>query len=124
MRELLLVALGGAAGSVARVLTAGLVYRVISPAFPWGTFSVNLMGSLFFGVFVGVGAARGGLSPDARALLLPGLLGGFTTFSAFSFETVELLTQGFPGRALVNVIGQVALGAAALWAGLRIGSAL
>lgn len=124
MRELLLVALGGAAGSVARVLTTGLVYRFLSPTFPWGTFSVNLMGSLFFGVFVGVGAARGGLATDVRALLLPGLLGGFTTFSALSFETVELLTQGFPGRALVNVIGQVALGAAALWAGLRIGSAL
>ena len=124
MRELTLVAIGGAAGSVARVLTTGLVYRFISPAFPWGTFSVNVIGSMVFGVFVGVGAGRGALSPDTRALLLPGLLGGFTTFSAFSFETVELLTQGFAGRALVNVIGQVTLGAAALWAGLRIGSAL
>lgn len=120
MRELLLVAAGGAAGSVARVLTSGLVYRWVSPAFPWGTLTVNLVGSLLFGVFVGMGMARGGLSPDARALLLSGLIGGFTTFSAFSFETVELLTQGFPGRAIVNVLLQVLLGTVALWAGMHV----
>ena len=122
MRELLLVAVGGAVGSVARVLTGGLVYRIVSPAFPWGTATVNLVGCGLFGVAVGVGIARGGLSTDVRALVLSGLMGGFTTFSAFSFETVELLIQGFGWRALGNVVTQVVLGAAALWMGMKIGS--
>ncbi len=120
MRELLLVAAGGAMGSVARVLTSGLVYRFVSPAFPWGTVTVNLLGSLLFGVIVGMGTTRGGLSPEARALLLPGLMGGFTTFSAFSFETVELYTQGFPQRAAANVLLQVLVGTLALWSGMQL----
>lgn len=124
MRELLLVAVGGAVGSVARVLTSGLVYRIASPAFPWGTATVNLVGCGLFGLVVGAGMPRGGLSLEARALLLSGLLGGFTTFSAFSFENVELAMQGFGWRALANVMGQVLLGALALWGGMQIANAV
>lgn len=120
MRELLLVAVGGAVGSVARVVTAGVASRLFSPGFPWGTLTVNLIGSCVFGVIVGLGSNRGGMTSDQRALLLSGLLGGFTTFSAFSFDTLELVTQGFPGRALVNVVSQVLLGAVALWLGLQL----
>ncbi len=118
MRELILVALGGAVGSVARVLTTGAVYRVLPATYPWGTTAVNLAGSFAFGLVVGWGMTRGGLSPEARALLLSGLLGGFTTFSAFSFETVEMMATGYYSRALVNVALQVTLGAAALWVGM------
>jgi CrcB protein len=57
-----------------------------------------------------------------RELLLSGLLGGFTTFSAFSFDNVELLMQGFPGRALANIVGQVVLGVLALWLGMQLTS--
>ena len=120
MRELLLVAIGGAVGSVARVLTGGLVYRFVSPAFPWGTATVNVVGCALFGVAVGVGMTRGGLSTDTRALVLSGLMGGFTTFSAFSFETVELVMQGFGWRALANVLGQVLVGGLALWTGMQL----
>jgi CrcB protein len=120
MRELMLVALGGAVGSVARVVTSGAVYRLLPATYPWGTTAVNIAGSFLFGLVVGVGITRGGLSPDARALILSGLLGGFTTFSAFSFETVELMATGYTARALVNIVSQVALGAAALWLGLTL----
>ncbi|MGE3888587.1 MAG: CrcB family protein [Vicinamibacterales bacterium] len=93
MRELLMVALGGAVGSVARLVTTGAVYRVLPATYPWGTTTVNLVGSFAFGLVVGWGMTRDGLSPEARALLLSGLLGDFTTFSAFSFETVELMAH-------------------------------
>ena len=120
VRELLLVALGGAVGSVLRVVTSGLAFRALPPGFPWGTVAVNLIGSLVFGVIVGLASNRGGVTANERALLLSGLLGGFTTFSAFSFDTVELLIQGFAGRALLNVVGQVMIGALALWLGMQM----
>jgi CrcB protein len=118
--ELLLVALGGAVGSVARVVTSGLAFRLLPPGFPWGTAAVNLLGSFAFGVIVGLGLNRGGITVNQRALWLSGLLGGFTTFSAFSFDTVELFMQGFPGRALISIVGQVVLGALALWIGMQV----
>ncbi len=120
MRELLLVALGGAVGSVARVVTSGVALRLLPPGFPWGTTAVNLLGSFVFGVIVGLGVTRGGITANERALWLSGLLGGFTTFSAFSFDTVELFTQGFQGRALTSVVAQVVLGALALWIGMQM----
>ena len=121
--ELLLVAIGGAVGSVARVVASGFALRVMPFGFPWGTVTVNLVGSFVFGLLVGVGANRGGLTTNERALLLSGLLGGFTTFSAFSFDTVELFIQGFPGRAVISIAGQVVLGALALWLGMRLTAA-
>lgn len=123
MQELALVAIGGAAGSVARVIISSLALRSLPLGFPWGTLAVNLIGSFVFGVIVGIGSNRGGMSVNERALLLSGLLGGFTTFSAFSFDTVQLFTQGFQGRAFISIIGQVVLGAVALWLGMRITTA-
>lgn len=122
MRDLMLVGLGGAVGSVARVLANSAVYRVLPATFPWGTAIVNMSGSLAFGIVVGLGIARGGLDAGTRALVLSGLLGGFTTFSAFSFETVDLVAQGYPLRAIANVVLQVSLGAAALWLGMALAS--
>jgi fluoride exporter len=120
VQELMLVALGGAIGSVARVITSGFALRLLAPGFPWGTVAVNLVGSFAFGVIVGIASNRGGVTVNERALLLSGLLGGFTTFSAFSFDNVELLNAGFPGRAVVNIVGQVVLGALALWVGMQL----
>jgi CrcB protein len=120
VQELMLVALGGAIGSVARVITSGFALRLLAPGFPWGTVAVNLVGSFAFGVIVGVASNRGGVTVNERALLLSGLLGGFTTFSAFSFDNVELLNAGFSGRAVVNIVGQVVLGALALWVGMQL----
>ena len=123
MRELALVAAGGAIGSVVRVLVGGLVSRWLPLTFPWGTTVVNLTGSLFFGVVVGLSASRGGPGTDVRMFVLAGLLGGFTTFSAFSFETVELMMHGYPARAAANVGGQVILGGLALWVGYSVARA-
>ncbi len=117
---ILLIAIGGAAGSVLRYLTSLAVYRVVSPAFPWSTFGVNVLGCLVFGLMAGAAEHRHVLSPEARAFLLVGVLGGFTTFSTFGFESVQLLRDGqFLGAAL-NIVGQVVVGLAGLWAGLTL----
>ena len=114
------MAIGGAVGSVARVLTSGFALRMLPAGLPWGTVAVNVIGSFVFGVIVGLASNRGGVTANERALLLSGLLGGFTTFSAFSFDTVELVTQGFAGRALVSIVGQVVIGSMALWVGMQM----
>ncbi|HEX6211557.1 MAG TPA: fluoride efflux transporter CrcB [Methylomirabilota bacterium] len=114
--SLLLIAAGGALGAVARYGLAGLVHRVASPWFPWGTFAVNLVGCAAFGLLAGVAEARGSLEPGARAFLLVGLLGGFTTFSSFAFETFELVRAGQIPAAIGNAAGQVVLGLVSFWA--------
>ncbi len=118
MKEILLVALGGALGSVARFKLSGLVLH-LTPGwrFPLGTFTVNVVGCLVAGVLVGLAEKHDLLSPDARLLLFTGVLGGFTTFSAFGVETVHLLKRGDVALAAANVAGSVAIGLAALWLG-------
>ena len=117
---MLLVALGGALGAVARYTLSGLVHRIASPFFPWGTLVVNLAGCALFGAIAGVAESRGAVGPEARAFLLIGVLGGFTTFSSFAFETVELLRAGNAAAAAGNVAGQVVLGLGGFWGGLTL----
>lgn len=121
MRALLLVALGGAAGSMLRWALAGLIQRGTGTAFPWGTFAVNVAGALAIGVVAAIALERAQLSPDARTLVLPGLLGGFTTFSAFSLETFALLRDGDWMTALLYAAGSVVAGLAATAAGFALG---
>ena len=118
MKAILLVALGGALGSVARFKLSGLVLH-LTPGwrFPLGTFTVNVLGCLVAGVLVGLAEKHDLLSPDARLLLFTGVLGGFTTFSAFGVETVHLLKRGDVALAAANIVGSVAIGLAALWLG-------
>lgn len=116
----LLVAAGGAAGAVLRYLLTTVVHGWLGRGFPWGTLSVNVTGSLLMGLcFVWVTehvpAARAG---EARLLLMTGLLGGFTTFSAFSVETLALLEQGLPWRAVANVVASVLACLGAVAAGM------
>jgi len=106
LTAILLVAAGGAAGSVARYL-AGLAATMLGAGFPWGTLAVNLLGSALIGLAAGLGA-----SGDARLLLVTGFLGGFTTFSAFSLEAVGLAGRA-PFLAVLYVLGSVLLGLAA-----------
>lgn len=117
----LLVALGGALGSVARFWLDGAVYRVLPATFPYGTFIVNVTGCLVFGVLIGAAEDRLIAGSPARAFLLIGLLGGFTTFSSFAFETVKLARGAEWTFVLLNVFGQVLLGLIALWAGVMAG---
>jgi len=91
--NVLLIALGGSIGAVARYGLAGLVQRFTTPYFPFGTFVVNMVGCFVFGILAGVAEHRFALGPQARAFLLIGVLGGFTTFSSFSFETFQLLRR-------------------------------
>jgi fluoride exporter len=113
----LLVALGGALGATARFIVAGLVHRVASPFFPWGTFAINVTGCFVFGLIAGIADARGAIGPATRAFVLVGILGGYTTFSSFAFETFELLRAGQVPAAIGNTVGQVVLGLTAFWVG-------
>ena len=119
---IVLVGLGGAAGSIARYLL-GQWTAAAAPqaAFPLGTFAVNVSGCLAVGLLAGLAARHPGwLSPDLRALLLVGVLGGFTTFSAFGLETVQLARRGEWLLAGGYAGGSVLLGLAAVWLGLRL----
>ena len=114
------VALGGAVGAVARYAAAGLVHRLAPPTFPWGTFVVNVAGSFVFGALAGL-MEQGFLSgPQVRLFVLIGVIGGFTTFSTFTFETFMLIRDGEFLRAGLNVFGQVVVSFLALWSGFTI----
>ena len=112
----LLVGAGGFLGSVARYLLSGWVQRTTQDSwFPYGTMSVNLLGCLIIGVLAGLAESRGILTPYSRAFLLVGMLGGFTTFSSFSYETASLFNGGRVLAAIANVALQVILGIAITW---------
>jgi fluoride exporter len=116
----LLVAAGGALGATARYLMAGLVHRIASPYFPWGTFVVNVTGCFVFGVVASAGEIFGVVGPLTRAFMLVGVLGGYTTFSSFTFETAGLVQGHELAAAVGNVVGQVVLGLLAFWAGAAL----
>ena len=102
----------------------GAVYRWVPPTFPFGTFVVNIVGCAVFGFLIGVAEQRLVVGSSARTFLLIGVLGGFTTFSSFAFETVQLLRDGEWWLGAANVTGQVVIGLAALWIGLALGRVL
>ena len=110
------VALGGALGSVARYALSGIAVRWLGAAFPYGTLFVNVTGSFAIGLLAALVAADGrpSLGADARAFLLVGVLGGFTTFSSFSLETLNLARSGALLPALLNVASSVVLCLAAV----------
>ena len=118
--NILLVAAGGAIGSVARYLLSAYVLRVSGSLFPFGTFAVNLLGCIAFGLIAGAADQRVPLGSASRAFLLVGVLGGFTTFSSYAFESFWLLRDGQAVAALLNVVGQVVLGLAGVAIGFAI----
>ena len=123
MKSILLVALGGAVGSVARYKISGYVlHHTIDWRFPAGTFAVNVLGCLVAGVLAGLAEKHDLLSADARLLLFTGLLGGFTTFSAFGLETMYLMRRGDFAIAGANIVLSVIAGLIALALGLGLAS--
>jgi CrcB protein len=116
MQQLLAVALGGAAGSVLRFLCQRALNN---DAFPYGTFAVNIAGCLLIGLLWGL-LLKNGLSNMARLLLITGFCGGFTTFSAFTQESILLLQQQRWTLFLLYVIGSVAAGLLATFAGYKL----
>ena len=122
--ELLLVALGGGTGALGRYLTALLAARLWGEAFPWGTLVVNLAGSFAIGVLYALGVEAGAVGPRARLFLMTGLLGGLTTFSAFSLETSTLLMAGGTWQSALNLLATVGGGLVLFVVGLMIGRIL
>src|SRR3954466_2498390 len=121
--EMLLVAAGGAVGSMARYqIGAWVLARTETWSFPLGTFIVNVLGCLIAGVLIGAAEYRGFLTPELRLLLFTGFLGGFTTFSAFGVETVALIERGQFAVATGYVAASVLCGLAALYAALKLAS--
>jgi len=118
--DFVLLALAGAAGTLLRAGANALVPRLCGTGFPWGTLAVNVVGSFAFGAIWSLARTRGGLSPAQETILLVGLLGGFTTYSSFAFQSVELAAAGRTGAALAYVAASNVLALAAAWAGLRV----
>lgn len=114
-----LVFLGGGLGAMLRHGVNMAALRTVGTGFPYGTMGINIVGSLLMGLVAGWFALRGG-SPAWRVFLTTGVLGGFTTFSAFSLEAALLHERGDTGLAAVYVIGSVVVSIAALFAGLAL----
>jgi len=122
--RLLLVLAGGGLGSAARYLVAVWAAEHIGTAFPWGTLIVNVTGSFVIGLVATLADEYGSISPNTRALLVAGVLGGYTTLSSFSLETWRLLDANLWPRALLNIFGSLTLAGAAVILGIAAGRAL
>ena len=125
MKNILLVGLGGFVGSIARYKLGGwLLHMTAQERFPFSTFAINVAGCLVVGVLAGLAERYELFGPGTRLFLFTGLLGGFTTFSAFGLETMFLLRRGEPGVAAVYVGASVLLGIGAVWLGIKVISLL
>ena len=114
IRNLLLVAIGGAVGSVLRYLLSG-----INTSFPWGTFAVNILGSLLIGLLVGL-VSKGVLSPEMKLLMVTGFCGGFTTFSTFANESFGMMKAGDVLQMALYVGVSIVIGILAVWGGMAL----
>ena len=119
-----LVFLGGGVGAAARYFIGGMVHRFTAPDFPYGTLVVNVVGCLAIGFLMTFFEERFIVNPYLRVFLTIGLLGGFTTFSSFSFETMALLRDGSYMLGIINVVVTVVVCLLATWIGLIIGKLL
>lgn len=118
--KLVLLFLGAGVGGVLRYTIAGWAQRLAGGAFPAGTLIVNISGCLLIGFLTAALSGRVLIREELRIALLVGLLGGYTTFSTFGYETFELLNDGQIWRAALNVLASVLLGLAAVWGGYRL----
>ena len=123
MQEVLLVLIGGGIGSACRYGVSTAAGRVFGDGFAWGTLLVNLLGCLLIGFIVGL-ADRAIVSRTVRILLVTGFLGGFTTFSSFSLESVRMILGGSIGKGVLDIGLNVVLGLALTLAGLSLASRL
>jgi len=117
MRQLLLVALAGACGTLGRYALSGAAYRVFGTRFAYGTLAVNVLGSLVLGFLMQLGLVSDLVPPAVRVPVAVGFLGAFTTFSTFGYETLRYVEDGALGLASLNVALNLALGLAAVWLG-------
>jgi len=118
---IVLIAVGGAAGAVARYLVDVTISQRWPSAFPWGTLAVNLSGSLVLGVLFALTVERGVLHASSRAPVMIGFIGAYTTFSTFMLESWRLVEDGAVGLAVANIVGSCLLGLVAVFIGVAIG---
>lgn len=118
--NLLLVAIGAAVRAGGRYLLGGWLQSQLGTVFPWGTFAVSVLGSLVIGVVLSL-TRQQALSTEASLFLTVGVLGGFTTFSVLSYETVWLIESGAAGASLLNVLGQLVASILAVYLGFALG---
>ena len=116
MTNILLVGMGGFIGSVLRYLIGGTIQQY-ARSFPLGTLAVNVIGCFVIGLLAQLGESRGLFSDESRAFIFIGILGGFTTFSSFGNETVNLIRNDQLMNAVINIGGNVILGLLAVWLG-------
>ena len=124
MNMLVAIALGGGIGALGRHFLSSAVVAIMGSAFPWGIFVVNILGGFLMGLIVELGALKIDYSLETRAFLTTGLLGGFTTFSAFSLDASLLIERGEWMGAMLYVAGSALLSIVALFAGLWLGRSL
>lgn len=117
------LALGGVLGTLARFLLGGWIHSWVGAAMPWGTLTINLLGSFVLGVAMR-GAELSSLSPELRAMIGIGFCGAFTTFSTFTFETVSLMQEGAWVRAAFYAFGSLGMGLVAMALGLSTANLL
>jgi len=120
IKNILLIGVGGGVGSIARYLCQKWFAENVQHPFPWGTFFVNGVGCFLIGSIYAIAEKTTLVSPSARLLLITGLCGGFTTFSAFAFENMELLRTGDTIYFLLYAVGSVIIGIAAVFAAIAI----
>lgn len=121
MRQVLAIAAGGAVGSLLRFWMSNWVHSFADRSFPYGTLVVNVLGCLLMGFLFVLFIDRLSDNPALRAGILIGILGGFTTFSAFSIETFNLIDQGAWAKAVANMSGSLVLCVGATWIGVLLG---
>ena len=124
MSRFLWICLGGAAGTGARYLLSGWALAALGPAFPWGTLVINVSGSFLLGLLMQVGIATPLLSPTLRLALTTGVMGGFTTYSTFNYETIRYAQDGSWPVALANVLATLLGCLAAGLAGIALGRSI
>jgi CrcB protein len=117
MDRIIIVGLGGLLGSVLRYFVSGWAHVLLGDRFPWGTLGVNLIGCFVLGCLAAASFEGQALGPNARLFLFIGVLGGFTTFSAFGYETLALIQSGRLGSAILSASAHLVLGLAAVWVG-------
>lgn len=123
MKDSALIFLGAGCGGVSRFWIGHWIVKMVGATFPWGTFAINITGSLLIGIFFGLQPVSEPPSP-ARLLIVVGFLGGYTTFSSFSYETLALFQKQAYTSAIAYALGSLVLGLFAVWLGHSLGQRL
>lgn len=121
MERFIWICVGGAAGTGVRYLASGWILKALGPGFPYGTLAVNVVGSLVLGLLMHLGTATEWMSPTLRLAVTTGAMGGLTTYSTFSYETMRLIEDGAWGLAALNITTTLAVCLAASFGGVALG---